>query len=158
MRFRISIMVSLFAWPAAAAPIQEGLTVSEFFSRLEELAAELAEGGMDLNRVHCAEDGTLCQAFYGSSTLVIASGPSGDAGMETVAVTQELACETNDFWLTSALVVELLEPDFLTIPEQSELILDAMKGPSGGGFSGNVGKYVFDRREGNLSVMYVSAK
>jgi len=158
MRLLFGVALVFVSCSAAAAPIQEGLTVTEFFTRLEQLARDLAEGGMELNRVHCVEDGALCQAFYGAATSVAARGPSQTGGMESITVTQELAGETNDFWLTSALVFEVLEPDFLTIPEQSELILDAMRGPSGGGFTGDIGKYVFDRLEGNLSTMTVTAK
>jgi hypothetical protein len=141
------------------APIQQGLTVTDFFARLEKAAADLAEGGMTLNRVNCLADGTRCGGYYGSGNRVTARGPSKDAGMETITVEQMIPGETEDFWLTSALVMELLDGDFKTIPERSRLILDAMRAP-GTSIVGNVGKYTFGRSPApdNLSNMVVTAK
>jgi hypothetical protein len=145
---------------AQAAPIQQGLTVSSFFEKLEKAARELAEGGMDMNRVHCTDDGTMCGGYYGSGNLVVARGPSRAAGMESVTVTQEIPGETEDFWLTSALMMDILDGDFKTVPERSQMILNAMRGAPGGFFLGNVGRYTFDRSPppDNLSKLVVTAK
>jgi hypothetical protein len=142
---------------ASAAPIVPGMTVGAFFVTLERAAAELAEGGMEIHRVRCSDDGAMCAAQYGAGNTVIGKAPSKTAGMETVTVTQDIPGETEDFWLTSALVVELIDPDFLTVPERSQLILGAMRGAPGAGFSGHIGRYTFDRLDG-LSRMTATAK
>ena len=158
MRFALSIAAILLATTANAAPITQGLTVTQFFAQLEKLAKDLAEGGMDINRVHCTDDGTLCEAFYGAATTVKATGLSKTDGMEMIVVTQEMPGENNDFWLTSALVFEALEPDYLTIPERSKLILDAMKKRPGAEFAGNVGRYVVGRSSAGLFQMTTTAE
>jgi hypothetical protein len=149
----------LVASVAYAAPIQQGLTVTGFYEELTKLAKELAEGGMDMNRVNCVPDGTMCGGYYGSGNMVVARAPSRDAGMETITVEQMIPGETGDFWLTSALVMEALDGDFKTVPERSQLILNAMRSP-GSVVTGNVGKYTFDRGPApdNLSKMIVTAK
>ena len=53
---------------------------------------------------------------------------------------------------------EIIDPDFLTVPERSQLILGAMRGPAGSGFAGNVGRYTFDRSSNGLSRMVGTAK
>ena len=59
MRLPFTVSLCLLAGFAHAEPIQKGLTVTQFFDLLTEHAAELAEGGMDLNMVHCTADGTV---------------------------------------------------------------------------------------------------
>jgi hypothetical protein len=146
------------ATAAYAAPIQQGLTVTEFFSRMEMEAKDLAEGGMELNRVHCSDDGTLCEAFYGSANSVVAKAPGKGADMETVTVTQEEPGESQDFWLTTALVMDILDGDFKTIPERSDLILNAMRAAPGTAVAGNTGRYTFGRSAAGLSNAVVTAK
>ena len=146
------------ACTVSAAPIVPGMTISDFFAKLEKSAADLAEGGMEIHAVRCSDDGAMCAAQYGAGNTVIGKAPSKTAGMETVTVTQDIPGETEDFWLTSALVVELIDPDFLTVPERSQLILGAMRGPAGSGFAGNVGRYTFDRSSNGLSRMVGTAK
>lgn len=158
MRLLLSVVILLLAGAATAAPIQAGMTVTEFFGRLEFEAKELAEGGMELNRIRCAPDGTLCQALYGAGTSVAAEGRSGSAGMEKVTVMQELPGETEDFWLTSALVMDILDGDFKTVPERSQMILGAMRNPAASAFIGNVGRYTFDRSEKGLFRLNATAK
>jgi hypothetical protein len=159
MRLVITLPILAVASAACAAPIQQGLTVTGFFDRLVTAAKELAEGGMEMNRINCVPDGTMCGGYYGSGNMVVARGPSRDAGTETIAVDQMIPGETEDFWLTSALVMEILDGDFKTIPERSQLILNAMRNP-GTVVTGNVAKYTFDRGPApdNLSKMVVSAK
>ncbi len=154
-----AVPMILMASAVQAAPIQQGLTVASFFENLEKAAEELAEGGMTLNRVRCNPDGTMCAGYYGSGNLVVAKSPSKDAGMESVAVSQMIPGETEDFWLTTSLVMELLDGEYKTLPERSTLILDAMRRP-GSAVVGNVGKYTFDRSAppDNLSSMIVTAK
>jgi hypothetical protein len=149
--------VVLSASFASAAPIIPAMTVGDFFATLEKAAAELAEGGMEIHAVRCSDDGAMCAAQYGAGNTVIGKAPAKTAGMESVTVTQDIPGETEDFWLTSALVVELIDPDFLTVPERSQLILGAMRGAPGAGFSGNIGRYTFDRLDG-LSRMTAMAK
>jgi hypothetical protein len=158
--FALPALLLSMATAAAAAPIQDGLTVTGFFEKLEKAATELAEGGMNMNRVRCIEDGTMCGGYYGSGNMVVARGPSKAAGMESVTVTQEIPGETEDFWLTSALVMDLLDGDFKTIPERSQLILNAMRSAPGTFFTGNIGRYTFDRSPApdNLSKLVVTAK
>src|SRR6267378_3944271 len=45
---------------ASAAPIIPAMTVGDFFATLEEAAAELAEGGMEIHAVRCSDDGAMC--------------------------------------------------------------------------------------------------
>jgi hypothetical protein len=158
MRALLMVPLLVLAGSAAAAPIQKGLTVTEFFSRLEKEAKELAEGGMDLNRVHCSDDGTVCGAYYGSANTVTAKAPAKGADMESVTIQQMEQGESQDFWLTTALVMDILDGDFKTIPERSDMILNAMRSPPGTAFNGNVGHYTFGRSNEGLSQAIVTAK
>jgi hypothetical protein len=159
MRVSLALATGLLASAASAAPIQPGLTVTGFFAKLDKAAKDLAEGGMILHKVNCLPDGTVCEGYYGAGNVVTARGPAKDAGMETVTVRQVIPGETEDFWLTSALVMELLDGNFKTIPERSQLILGAMRAP-GTSIVADVGRYTFDRSPApdNLSSMVVTAK
>jgi hypothetical protein len=155
------LAAALSAAPAHAQPIKPDMTVPGFFAALEKAAKALGEGGMELNRIRCNDDGTACTAYYGAGNAVAGSAPAAGAAMETATVTQLIPGESEDFWLTSALVVELIDPDFLTIVERSQLILGAMKSPTGApeaAFAGNVGRYTFDRTADGLSRMTATAR
>jgi hypothetical protein len=97
MRFLIGAAIALWATTASARPIINELNVKDFFSKLEKAAADLAEGGMDLNRIRCNDAENICSAFYGAGNSVTGEAPSKEAGVETVTVTMELAGEDVDF-------------------------------------------------------------
>jgi hypothetical protein len=158
MRLVVTVSLIVFAAGAQAAPIEPGLSVSDFFAKMEKEAADLAEGGMDLNRVHCTDDGTLCEAHYGAANTVTAKAPAQGADMETVTVTQVEPGESQDFWLTTALVMDILDGDFKTIPERSNMILETMRAPPGTAFTANTGRYAFGRSAAGLSEVVVTAK
>ncbi len=161
MRKTLHAVLLLWTSAALAGPIAEGLTVNDFFASLEQAAIELAEGGMDLNRLRCSPDGTLCQAYYGAGNSVVGTAPAKAPGreataMETIVVTMEIAGETEDFWLTSSLVMDVLEPDFLTEPERADLVLRAMRNPGPSEVAGRVARYLFDRVDGKFRMRVVA--
>ena len=153
-----SLLAASLAGPAVAAPIEKGLGVTAFFMQLKDHAAELAEGGMDLNMVQCNADGTTCGGYYGAANVVTAIAPDKDADMDTIIINQVEVGETEDFWLTTGLVSDILDGDFKTIPERSQMILDAMKGPSGTAFQMNVGVYTFGRWPDGRSQVVITGK
>ena len=78
--------------------------------------------------------------------------------MDTITINQIEVGETEDFWLTTGLVADILDGDYKTIPERSTMILDAMKGPNGTAFDMNVGHYTFGRSDAGLSQVVVTSR
>jgi hypothetical protein len=157
MRVGLAAAIVLVASVAEAAPIQKGMTVADFFKAFQMEATDLAEGGMDLNRARCTDDGTMCGGYYGSANTVVAQGPKG-GDLESVTVTQVEPGESQDFWLTTGIVMDILDGDFKTIPERSTMILESMRSPPGTSFEGNIGHYTFGRSDMGLSQVIVTAK
>ncbi len=153
-----AVLAVMLASAANAAPIADGLTVKDFFAKLEAAAKELAEGGMEPNRIHCTDDGTRCEAFYGAANLVVAEAPSSTAGMETVdghAVTRR---RERGLLANVGARGRAARSDYLTVPERSQLILAAMRNPQPTAFEGSVARYSFDRSAGGLPRMIAGAR
>jgi len=157
MRLSMALSLFLLTTSAHATPVQKGLTVADFFSRFEKEAKDLDEGGMIFNRIRCNADGTTCGGYYGSANMVVAQGLEGGE-MDRVIVTQIEPGERQDFWLATALVMDILDGDFRTIPERSNMILDAMLGPTGTAIDGDVCHYIFGRSDTGLAQVIVTAK
>src|ERR1043166_9192616 len=138
MRLTLAVTVALLASVAEAAPIHHGMTVLDFYKAFEMEARDLAEGGMDLNRGGCTPDNAKCGGYYGAANTFAAEGPAGGA-LEKITVTQVEPGESQDFWLTTGVVMDIIDGDFKTIPERSDMILNAMRAPPGTSFDGNAG-------------------
>src|SRR2546423_638447 len=154
MRALLCLPVVILAGAAQAAPILKGMTVMDFYKAFEMEARDLAEGGMDLNRGGCTPDGSKCGGYYGAANTFTAEGPVGGE-LEKVTVTQVEPGETQDFWLTTGVVMDILDGDFKTIPERSQMILESMRSPPGTSFEANTGHYTFGRSDMGLSQLIV---
>ena len=157
MRALLFLPLVILMGAAQAAPIQKGMTVMDFYKAFEMEAHDLAEGGMDLNRGGCTADGVKCGGYYGAANTFAAEGPAGGE-LEKVTVTQVEPGESQDFWLTTGVVMDILDGDFKTIPERSQMILNAMRQPPGFAFDGNAGRYTFGRNDMGLSQVIITAK
>jgi hypothetical protein len=145
MRLVICAAVVLWSLAAHAGSIVDGLSVTEFFARLEKRALELNDGGMQLTRIRCNTEQTSCSGLYGSGNSVTAEAPTKSAGIETVTVTMELAGETQDFWLTTEIVMDVIDPEFPSNAARADQILGSMSSNVATEFPGRTAIYRFDR-------------